>query len=70
MRTVHAADPGEVLGAGSQRAVWPGPFRLAVQSHKAVAVGVPLAGAVVGAVVVAQTARSPPAPAVRHNFAP
>ena len=70
VRPDHAADPGEVLGAGSERAVWPGPLRLAVQSHKAVAVGVHLAGAVVGAVVVAQAARSPPAPAVRHQIAP
>lgn len=73
MRTVgddNAADPGEVLGAGSEGAVRSGLLRLAVQSEEAVAVGVHLAGAVIGAVVVAEAARSPPAAIVRHHFAP
>ena len=70
VRPDHDADPGEVLRAGSERAVWSGPLRLAVQSEEAVAVGVHLAGAVMGAVVVAEAARSPPAAIVRHHFAP
>ena len=70
VRPDHAADPGEVFGAGSERAVRPGPLRLAVQSHEAVTVGVHFAGAVVGAVVVAEAARSPPASVVGHHFTP
>ena len=69
IRTDHAADPGEVLGAGSERAVWPSPLRLAIQPNVAVAVGVHLAGAVVGAVIVAQSTGSP-ASNVRHNLPP
>ena len=72
MRTIradHAADPGEVLGTGSERAVWSSPLRLAIQPDVAVAVGVHLAGAVVRAMIFAQSTGSP-ASDVSHHFPP
>ena len=54
----HVSDPSEVLGAGALRAIWTGPFGLTIQTCKAQAVVVELAGAVVGAVVLAEAALS------------
>lgn len=50
----HVPDPSEILGAGALRAIWTGPFGLAIQTCEAQAVVVELAGAVVGAVVLAE----------------
>ena len=47
--------PSEVLGAGALRAIRAGPFRLSVETSKALAVVVCLAGSVVGTVVLAHT---------------
>ena len=66
IRTDHAADPGVVLGAGSERAVWPSPLRFAVQSDVTVAVGVLFAGAMVRAVIVAQSSGSRASDVSRH----
>ena len=61
IRTDHAADSGEVLGAGSERAVL-----LAIQPDVAVAVGVLFAGTVVGAVIVAHSTGSRASDVSRH----
>jgi len=53
-----SANPGKVLGAGSQGAVGAGPLGLAVETDEAVAVVIHLAGAVVGAVVLAESAHA------------
>jgi len=50
----HVSDPSEVLRAGALRAIWTSPFGLAIQTCEAQAVVVELAGAVVGAVVLAE----------------
>jgi len=50
----HISDPSEVLRAGALRAIWTSPFRLTIQTCEAQAVVVELAGAVVGAVVLAE----------------
>jgi len=52
----HVSDPSEVLGAGALRAIRTSPFGLAIQTREAQAVVVELAGAVVGAVVLAEAA--------------
>jgi len=54
----HVSDPSEILGAGALRAIWTGPFGLTIQTCEAQAVVVELAGAVVGAVVLAEAALS------------
>jgi hypothetical protein len=69
IRTDHATNPGEVFGASSERAVWPSPFRLAIQPTVAVAIGVHLAGAGVGAVIVIQSTGSPSAGCKDHWLA-
>jgi len=56
VRVDDITNPGEVARAGAQRAVGAGPLRLAVQTCEALAVVVHLACAVVGAVILAQTA--------------
>ena len=66
IRTDHATNPGEVFGASSERADWPSPFRLAIQPTVAIAVGVHLAGAGVGAVIVIQSTGSPASFVSRH----
>ena len=58
VRIHHVSDPSEVLGAGALRAIWTGPFGLTIQTCEAQAVVVELAGAVVGAVVLAEAALS------------
>lgn len=47
-------DPGEIAGAGAEGAVWASPLVFTIQTSEALAVGVLLAGAVVGAVVLTQ----------------
>jgi len=54
VRVDDVSDPGKVAGAGAQGAVGARPFWLAVEAGEALAVVVHLAGAVVGAVVLAQ----------------
>jgi len=54
----NSANPCKVLGAGSQGAVRAGPLGLSVEADEAVAVVVHLASAVVGAVVLAETAHA------------
>jgi len=52
----YVSDPSEVLGTGALRTIWTSPFRLTIQTCEAQAVVVELAGAVVGAVVLAEAA--------------
>ena len=56
----HVSDPSEVLRAGALRAIWTSPFRLTIQTCEAQAVVVELAGAVVGAVVLAEASLTVP----------
>ena len=50
----YISDPSEILGAGALRAIWTGPFGLAIQTCEAQAVVVELAGAVIRAVILAK----------------
>ena len=54
VRIHHVSDPSEILGAGALRAIWTSPFGLAIQTCEAQAVVVELAGAVIGAVILAK----------------
>lgn len=54
----NSTNPGEVLRASSQGAVRAGPLRLTVESNETVAVIVHLAGAMVGAVILTETAHA------------
>jgi len=56
----NSTDPGKVLGASSQRAIRASPLRLSIEAGEAQTVVVHLAGAVIGAVVLAKTTHAVP----------